>query len=38
MKASTFDEKHEMQWTACVELDDLDFLNDLLLLSQTQKN
>ncbi|VDP77921.1 unnamed protein product [Schistosoma curassoni] len=37
MKTSTFEEKHEIQWTAGMQLDDLDFADDLALLSHTQQ-
>ncbi|VDO55355.1 unnamed protein product [Schistosoma margrebowiei] len=37
MKTSTSGEKHEMQWTARMRLDDLDFADELTLLSQTQQ-
>ncbi|VDP79098.1 unnamed protein product [Schistosoma mattheei] len=37
MNMSTSMEKHEIQWTARMKLDDLDFSDDLDLLSQTQK-
>ncbi|VDO89102.1 unnamed protein product [Schistosoma curassoni] len=36
MKTSTSKGKHGIQWTAMIQLDDLDFANDLALLSQTQ--
>ncbi|VDP49102.1 unnamed protein product [Schistosoma margrebowiei] len=37
MKASTSVEKHGMQWTSRMQLDGLDFADDLVLLSQTQQ-
>ncbi|VDP78043.1 unnamed protein product [Schistosoma curassoni] len=37
MKTSTSDGKHGIQWTARMQLDDLDFTDDLALLSQTQQ-
>ncbi|CAH8662500.1 unnamed protein product [Schistosoma guineensis] len=37
MKMSTFEEKHEIQWTARMQLDDLNLADDLALLSQTQQ-
>ncbi|VDP66628.1 unnamed protein product, partial [Schistosoma curassoni] len=37
MKTSTSDEKHGIQWTSSMQLDDLDFTDDLALLSQTQQ-
>ncbi|VDP30378.1 unnamed protein product [Schistosoma margrebowiei] len=37
MKTSTFEGKHGIQWTSMVQLDDLDFANDLALLSHTQQ-
>ncbi|VDP22349.1 unnamed protein product [Schistosoma margrebowiei] len=37
MKASTSEGKHGIQWTARMQLDDLDFADDLALLSQTQQ-
>ncbi|VDP08757.1 unnamed protein product [Schistosoma margrebowiei] len=36
MKTSTSDGKHVIQWTSRMQLDDLDFADDLSLLSQTQ--
>ncbi|VDO77811.1 unnamed protein product [Schistosoma margrebowiei] len=35
MKTSTPEEKHGIQWTAQNQLDDLDFADDLALLSHT---
>ncbi|VDP23121.1 unnamed protein product [Schistosoma margrebowiei] len=35
MKTSTSEEKHDIQWTAQNQLDDLDFAHDLALLSHT---
>ncbi|VDO63241.1 unnamed protein product [Schistosoma margrebowiei] len=37
MKTSTSKEKHGIQWTSRMQLDDLDFADDLALLSQTQQ-
>ncbi|VDP46754.1 unnamed protein product [Schistosoma margrebowiei] len=37
MKTSTSEGKHEVQWTSRMQLDDLDFADDLALLSQTQQ-
>ncbi|VDP19279.1 unnamed protein product [Schistosoma margrebowiei] len=37
MKTSTFEKKHGIQWTSRMQLDDLDFADDLALLSQTQQ-
>ncbi|VDO94298.1 unnamed protein product [Schistosoma margrebowiei] len=37
MKTSTSEEKHGIQWTARMQLDDLDFADDLTLLSHTQQ-
>ncbi|VDP33202.1 unnamed protein product [Schistosoma margrebowiei] len=37
MKTSTSEEKHGIQWTSRMQLDDLDFADDLVLLSQTQQ-
>ncbi|VDO96149.1 unnamed protein product [Schistosoma margrebowiei] len=37
MKTSTSEGKHGIQWTARAQLDDLDFVYDLALLSQTQQ-
>ncbi|VDO62272.1 unnamed protein product [Schistosoma margrebowiei] len=37
MKKSTSGRKHGIQWTARMKLDDLDFVDDLALLSQTQQ-
>ncbi|VDP54663.1 unnamed protein product [Schistosoma curassoni] len=37
MKTSTPAEKNEIQWTSRMQLDDLDFADDLALLSQTQQ-
>ncbi|VDO97045.1 unnamed protein product [Schistosoma margrebowiei] len=37
MKTSTSEEKHGIQWTSRMQLDDLDFSDDLALLSQTQQ-
>ncbi|VDP00101.1 unnamed protein product [Schistosoma mattheei] len=37
MKTSTSEEKHGIQWTSRMQLDDLDFADDLALLSQTQQ-
>ncbi|VDP31752.1 unnamed protein product [Schistosoma curassoni] len=37
MKTSTSEGKHGIQWTARIQLDDLDFADDLALLSQTQQ-
>ncbi|VDP02214.1 unnamed protein product [Schistosoma margrebowiei] len=37
MKMSTSEEKHGIQWTSRMQLDDLDFADDLALLSQTQQ-
>ncbi|CAH8554670.1 unnamed protein product [Schistosoma intercalatum] len=37
MKTSTSEEKHRIQWTSRMQLDDLDFADDLALLSQTQQ-
>ncbi|VDO58257.1 unnamed protein product [Schistosoma margrebowiei] len=36
MKTSTSEGKHEIQWTSRIQLDDLDFADDLVLLSQSQ--
>ncbi|VDO68852.1 unnamed protein product [Schistosoma margrebowiei] len=37
MRTSTFEGKHEIQWTAQNQLDDLDFADDLALLSHTHE-
>ncbi|VDO63652.1 unnamed protein product [Schistosoma margrebowiei] len=37
MKTSTSEGKHGIQWTYSMQLDDLDFADDLALLSQTQQ-
>ncbi|VDP52803.1 unnamed protein product, partial [Schistosoma curassoni] len=37
MKMSTSEGNHGIQWTSRVQLDDLDFADDLALLSQTQQ-
>ncbi|VDO56475.1 unnamed protein product [Schistosoma margrebowiei] len=37
MKTSTSEGKHRIQWTARMQLDDLDFVDDLALLSHTQQ-
>ncbi|VDP76563.1 unnamed protein product [Schistosoma curassoni] len=37
MKTSTSEGKHRIQWTSSMQLDDLDFADDLALLSQTQQ-
>ncbi|VDP86668.1 unnamed protein product [Schistosoma mattheei] len=37
MKTSTSEGKHGTQWTAQNQLDDLDFANDLVLLSRTHE-
>ncbi|VDP38207.1 unnamed protein product [Schistosoma margrebowiei] len=37
METSTSEGKHGIQWTSRMQLDDLDFANDLALLSQTQQ-
>ncbi|VDP05017.1 unnamed protein product [Schistosoma mattheei] len=37
MKTSTSEGKHGIQWTSRIQLDDLDFAYDLVLLSHTQK-
>ncbi|VDP54511.1 unnamed protein product, partial [Schistosoma margrebowiei] len=37
MKTSTFKRKHGIQWTAQKQLDDLDFADDLALLSYTDE-
>ncbi|VDP20805.1 unnamed protein product [Schistosoma margrebowiei] len=37
MKTSTSEEKHGIKWTSRMQLDDLDFADDLALLSQTQQ-
>ncbi|VDP79349.1 unnamed protein product [Schistosoma curassoni] len=37
MRTSTSGEKHGIQWTARMQLDDLDFADNLVLLSQTQQ-
>ncbi|VDP57137.1 unnamed protein product [Schistosoma margrebowiei] len=37
MKTSKSEGKHGIQWTSRMHLDDLDFADDLALLSQTQK-
>ncbi|VDO61705.1 unnamed protein product [Schistosoma margrebowiei] len=37
MKTSTSERKHGIQWTDRMQLDDLDFADDLNLLSQTQQ-
>ncbi|VDP29455.1 unnamed protein product [Schistosoma margrebowiei] len=37
MKTSTSEGKHGIQWTSRMQLEDLDFTNDLALLSQTQQ-
>ncbi|VDO63684.1 unnamed protein product [Schistosoma curassoni] len=37
MKTSTFGGKHGIQWTARMQLDDLDFADDLALLSHIQQ-
>ncbi|VDO90304.1 unnamed protein product [Schistosoma margrebowiei] len=37
MKTSTSEGKHEIQWTSGMQLDGLDFANDLALLYQTQQ-
>ncbi|VDP51353.1 unnamed protein product [Schistosoma curassoni] len=37
MKISTSDRKHGIQWTGWMQLDDLDFADDLALLSHTHE-
>ncbi|VDP46421.1 unnamed protein product [Schistosoma margrebowiei] len=37
MKTSTSERKHGIQWKARMQLDDLDFADDLALLSHTQQ-
>ncbi|VDP39931.1 unnamed protein product [Schistosoma margrebowiei] len=37
MKTSTSGGKHWIQWTSRMQLDDLDFADDLALLSQKQQ-
>ncbi|VDP49631.1 unnamed protein product [Schistosoma margrebowiei] len=37
MKTSTSEGNHGIQWTSRIQLDDLDFADDLALLSQTQR-
>ncbi|VDO99730.1 unnamed protein product [Schistosoma margrebowiei] len=37
MKTSTSEGKRGIQWTSRMQLDDLDFVDDLALLSQTQQ-
>ncbi|VDP53778.1 unnamed protein product, partial [Schistosoma margrebowiei] len=37
MKTSTSEGKHGIQWTAQNQLDDLDFADDLALLSHTHE-
>ncbi|VDP65259.1 unnamed protein product [Schistosoma curassoni] len=37
MKTSTFEGKHGIQWVARIQLDDLDFADDLAPLSQSQQ-
>ncbi|VDO64720.1 unnamed protein product [Schistosoma margrebowiei] len=37
MKTSTSEGKHGIQWTYRMQLDDLDFADDLTLLSQSQQ-
>ncbi|VDP36993.1 unnamed protein product [Schistosoma mattheei] len=37
MKTSTSEGKHGIQWSARMQLDDLDFADDLALQSQTQQ-
>ncbi|VDP54558.1 unnamed protein product [Schistosoma margrebowiei] len=37
MNTSTSEVKHGIQWTSRMQLDDLDFADDLALLSQTQQ-
>ncbi|VDP24102.1 unnamed protein product [Schistosoma margrebowiei] len=37
MKTSTSEGKHGIQWTSRMQLDDLDFEDDLAFLSQTQQ-
>ncbi|VDO53278.1 unnamed protein product [Schistosoma margrebowiei] len=37
MKTSTCEGKHGIQWTSRMQLDDLNFADDLVLLSQSQK-
>ncbi|VDO58879.1 unnamed protein product [Schistosoma margrebowiei] len=37
MKTSTSEGKHGIQWTIRMQLDDLDFADDLTLLSKTQQ-
>ncbi|VDP47448.1 unnamed protein product [Schistosoma mattheei] len=37
MKTSTSEGKHGIQWRSRMQLDDLDFADDLALLSQTQQ-
>ncbi|VDP56815.1 unnamed protein product [Schistosoma margrebowiei] len=37
MKTSTSEGKHGIQWISRMQLDDLDFADDLALLSQTQQ-
>ncbi|VDO88627.1 unnamed protein product [Schistosoma margrebowiei] len=37
MKTSTSEGKHGIQWTSRMQLDNLDFADDLALLSQTQQ-
>ncbi|VDP17422.1 unnamed protein product [Schistosoma margrebowiei] len=37
MKTSKSEGKHGIQWTASMQLDDLDFTDDLILLSHTKQ-
>ncbi|VDO68681.1 unnamed protein product [Schistosoma margrebowiei] len=37
MKTSTSEGKHGIQWTSRMQMDNLDFTDDLALLSQTQQ-
>ncbi|VDP34570.1 unnamed protein product [Schistosoma curassoni] len=37
MKTSTSERKHGIQWTSRIQLDNLDFADDLALLSHTQQ-
>ncbi|VDP08912.1 unnamed protein product [Schistosoma margrebowiei] len=37
MKTSTSEGEHEIQWTSRMQLDDLEFSDDLVLLSQSQQ-
>ncbi|VDP75269.1 unnamed protein product [Schistosoma curassoni] len=38
MKTSTYEGKHGIQWTSRMQLDDLNFTDDLALLSKTQQS